>query len=447
MSTALIVIAVTALMIFVNALYVAAEFSTVSASRPRVTQLANEGNRLAKLLEPVLTDANQLDKYVAACQLGITASSLVLGFYGQSAITEALLPLFSSLEGLQGAAAQSVAATVVLIFLTALQVVFGELIPKSVALRNPERLAFLTVAPMRWSLVLFRPAIALFNGTGRLILRLLRVPPVEHHMHLHSPDEIELLIAESTKGGLLESDERQLLRNVFRIGDLTADEVMVPRPRLLTAPVTTSLADLLELSATTAYTRIPLYRETVDDIVGIVHLKDLFRLWVEGREDVASIIRPVPFVPDSKPAVEVWNLLRQEGSYVAIVFDEFGGTAGMITVEDLLEEIFGELQDEFDEEAALIAPGPDGRVRLRGDVLVSDVNEMFRLNLPNEEVNTIGGLVMAVLGRTPKVGDEAEIEGVALRVEAISGPAVREVSLVPPPNVELSMPGEFGEDA
>lgn len=447
MSTALIVIAVTALMIFVNALYVAAEFSTVSASRPRVTQLANEGNRLAKLLEPVLTDANQLDKYVAACQLGITASSLVLGFYGQSAITEALLPLFSSLEGLQGAAAQSVAATVVLISLTALQVVFGELIPKSVALRNPERLAFLTVAPMRWSLVLFRPAIALFNGTGRLILRLLRVPPVEHHMHLHSPDEIELLIAESTKGGLLESDERQLLRNVFRIGDLTADEVMVPRPRLLTAPVTTSLADLLELSATTAYTRIPLYRETVDDIVGIVHLKDLFRLWVEGREDVASIIRPVPFVPDSKPAVEVWNLLRQEGSYVAIVFDEFGGTAGMITVEDLLEEIFGELQDEFDEEAALIAPGPDGRVRLRGDVLVSDVNEMFRLNLPNEEVNTIGGLVMAVLGRTPKVGDEAEIEGVALRVEAISGPAVREVSLVPPPNVELSMPGEFGEDA
>ncbi|HBY97130.1 MAG TPA: HlyC/CorC family transporter [Chloroflexi bacterium] len=344
---------------------------------------------------------------------------------------------------MQAAAAQSLAATVVLVFLTSLQVVFGELVPKAVAVRNPERLALLTVVPVRWSLALLRPAIALFNGTGALILRLLGVPPASHRMHAHSPEEIELLVAESAKGGLLESDERLLLQNVFRIGELTAVEVMVPRTRLVAAPVDTPLRDLLELAVTSAYTRLPLYRETIDDIIGMVHLKDLYRLFVEGGEDVASILRRVPFVPESKRAVEVWNLLRQQGSYVAIVFDEFGGTAGMITIEDLIEEIFGEFQDEFDEETALIAAGPDGRVRLRGDLLVSVVNDLLNLELPHEEVNTIGGLVMAMIGHPPRVSEELTVGGTALRVEAVSGPAVREVSLRPPSNTEFHLPDEL----
>jgi putative hemolysin len=445
MSSMLVMLLVTTALVALTTLYVAAEFATVSARRQRISQQAMAGDRLAQLLEPIMASPARLDTYIAACQVGITVSSLVLGFYGQSAIAGAIAPLFSQLGGLQATTAQSVAATVVLIVLTIFHVVLGELVPKSVALRYPERLARLTVVPMRWSMALFRPLIALFNGSGVLILRLLGVPPAGHHLHVHSPEEIELLVAESAKGGLLEPDERQLLRNAFHVGKLTAAQVMVPRTQLVAAPIDTKLRTLLELAVTTAYTRIPLYRTSIDDISGIVHLKDLFRLHVEGRDDVASILRPVPFVPETQPAVAIWNQLRQEHSYVTIVFDEYGGTAGMITIEDLIEELFGELQDEYDEETALIAAGPDGRVRLRGDVLVADVNELLSVQLPTEAVKTIGGLVTAALGRPPQVGDAVVVASAELRVEAISGHAVREVSLLSLIGAEARLRDAFGD--
>lgn len=429
MSTILIITVVTTVMILINALYVAAEFGAVSARRSRISQQAMAGNRLARMLDPILTNTQRLDTYVAACQLGITASSLVLGYYGQSAIARAIAPLFSRLGGMQDAAAQSVAATVVLLALTTLQVVFGELVPKSVALRYPERLALLTVIPMRWSMILFRPAIALFNGAGNLILKALGIPPADHHLHVHSPEEIELLMAESAKGGLLEPDERQLLRNALHMGDITAAETMVPRTRLVAAAIDTPLRDLLNLATASGFTRIPVYQATIDNIIGIVHLKDLFQLYVQGGDGVAAIVRQVPFVPETKPAVEVWNELRQAQSYVAIVFDEFGGTAGMITTEDLLEEIFGEVQDEYDEEEHQLTTDASGRIRLAGDKWLAEINETFNLKLAHEDVNTIGGLVMATLGRIPEVGDEVTLGPATIRVEAIEGAAVQHVSL------------------
>jgi putative hemolysin len=439
-----IIIAVTTILIGLTALYVAAEFATVSARRARISQQAAEGNSLARLLEPILDDPHQLDNYVAACQIGITVTSLLLGFYGQSAIATAITPWLSRLGGLQELAAQSLAATVVLIALTALQVLLSELVPKSVALRYPERMALWTLVPMRWSMFLFRPAIALFNGAGTLILRLLGVPPAGHHAHMHSPEELSLLIGESAKGGLLEADERQLLDNALRVNDLTTAQIMVPRTRMVAAPLKTSLQELLKLITNTGYTRIPVYDRTIDNIVGIVHLKDLFRLYTTGQNDVAGVVRTVPFVPESKPAVALWNQLRQEQHYVAIVFDEFGGTAGMITIEDLLEEIFGEFQDEFDEELPLVATGPDDIIRVHGEFLIIDLNERFELHLPDDNAYTIGGLVLNRLGRGPAVGDTVMIAGVTLRVERVSGVAIREVSLKLPPG---SKPAELQEEA
>lgn len=231
MGSLIALVALTLLMICFNALYVAAEFSAVSARRPRIRQQAEDGNRLARLLAPILIDTHLLDRYVAACQLGITASSLVLGYYGQAAIAGALTPLLAQLGGLQQAAATSLSVTLVLLLLTTLQVLLGELVPKSVAIRYPERLALLTVVPLRWSMVLLRPAIALFNGTGTLILRMLGVPPATGHSHVHSPEEIDLLIGESEKGGVLDADERQLLRNALRIRQATAaDHGLGARP-------------------------------------------------------------------------------------------------------------------------------------------------------------------------------------------------------------------------
>lgn len=439
----LVVIATVSLMIFFNALYVAAEFATVSSRRTKVSQLAGDGNRLARALLPFLETSEALDRYVAGCQIGITISSLVLGAYGQNVIAQAIsMPVANLLEqlpsivalfgGESGTAtavvANSVSATIVLIGITTLQVVFGELFPKSVAIQYPERVAMSVAWPMKISLKLFAPLIWLFNGSGALILRLLGHNPSVGHMQVHSAEEIELLVTESHEGGLLDDIERQMLRNAFRLRDLTARQVMLHRTRLLTASKDSSVLEVLNLAIDEGLSRIPIYDESIDDIIGFVHVKDLFRLYVEGETSIESVLREVVYVPETMTASDVWEKLDSRGNYLAIVFDEFGGTAGLITFEDLIEEIFGELQDEFDNEMALISRDKEGRIYLRGDLLVSDVNEYLELNLPTE-ADTLSGLVFSVLGRPPELGEEVVVANTAVRVEAMEDLGVREVSL------------------
>jgi CBS domain containing-hemolysin-like protein len=429
MGSVILIGAITALMIAFNALYVAAEFATVSARKTSLRREAQAGGRLARMLVPIIDDPRRLDRYVATCQLGITASSLVLGYYGQAAIAGLLTPLFVGFGG--AVAAQSISAIVVLVLLTIFQVVLGELVPKSVAVRYPERLAALTVVPLRWSMLLFHPFIVLFNGTGNLILRALGVPPSAGHAHVHSPDELQLLVAESAKGGLLEDDERELLTNAFQISEQSAADIMVPRTKLTAAPLTIPLLDLLRLAAREGYSRIPLYRESIDDIAGIVHIRDLYRLHVAGERSVTPALRQVPLVPESASASDVWNRLRQEGSYVAIVFDEYGGTAGMITVEDMIEEIFGDVEDEFDTEPMVMTRGADGRAQLAGDVPVDEANAAYSLGLPTDGPHTVGGLILDALGREPRAGDEVIVAGTRLRVEEVEGTVIRWISVLP----------------
>jgi CBS domain containing-hemolysin-like protein len=439
----LVIIASLALLIFINGLYVAAEFATVSSRRTRISQTASSGNRFAKMLLPIVEDSQTLDKYVAACQLGITASSLVLGAYGQNVIASRLVdPISELLEYVlpwlqsvgitpsetSSALATTIAVTGVLLVLTLFQVVLGELFPKSVALQYPERLAMLTVVPVRWSLVLLRPFIWFFNGSGMLVLRLLGFDTGARQGRIHSPEEIEILVSESYEGGLLDDDERQLLRNAFRLRDLTARQVMAHRTRIVAAPVGSGVIELLEIALEAGHTRIPLYQETIDNIIGFVHIKDLFRLHVEGKENLAEILRDVVHVPESSPVVDVWKTLNRQRQYIAIVFDEFGGTAGLLTFEDLIEEIFGELQDEFDDEDALISLDDEGRVHLRGDLLVIDVNEYLELELP-DTADTLSGLVISELGRPPEVGDEITVGETVIRVETMVDRGVSEVSL------------------
>ncbi len=439
----LAIIASLALLIFINGLYVAAEFATVSSRRTRISQTASSGNRFARMLLPIVEDSQTLDKYVAACQLGITASSLVLGAFGQNVIASRLVDPITELLGyvLPGlesvgitssatasALATTIAVTGVLLVLTLLQVIMGELFPKSVALQYPERLAMLTVVPVRWSLVLLRPLIWFFNGSGILVLRLLGIDTRTGHGRIHSPEEIEILVSESYEGGLLDDEERQLLRNAFRLRDLTARQVMAHRTRIVAAPVGSGVIELLEIALEAGHTRIPLYQETIDKIIGFVHIKDLFRLHVEGKENLAEILREVVHVPESSPIVDVWETLNQQRQYIAIVFDEYGGTAGLITFEDLIEEIFGELQDEFDDESALISLDDEGRVHLRGDLLVTDVNEYLELELP-ATADTLSGLVISELGRPPEVGDEIIVGETVIRVETMVDRGVSEVSL------------------
>jgi len=312
-------------------------------------------------------------------------------------------------------------------------VIFGELFPKSVAIQYPEQIARSVVWPMRISLKLFAPLIWLFNGSATLILRLLGHSHMEGHTHAHSPEEIEILVTESYEGGLLDDIERQLLRNAFRLRNLTARQVMLHRTRIAAAPEDSAVLDVLNLAIDAGYSRIPIYKESLDDVIGFVHVKDLYKLYAEGETDLHSVIRDVVLVPETMPVSDVWDLLNDRRKYLAIVFDEFGGIAGMITFEDLIEEIFGELQDEFDDEMALASIDKDGRIYLRGDLLVSDVNEYLELDLP-VEADTLGGLVFSELGRPPEEGDEIVIGDTKIRVEAMEDLGVQEVSLKLPPS-------------
>ncbi len=436
--TLLSIFFVVALLIFINGLYVAGEFATVSARKTRIIQAAEEGSRLARLVLPVLLDPHKLDNYIAASQVGITLSSIVLGIYGEQQIAPLIAPLIERLSGVGSAeagthvVASGIAATLVLIVLTTLQVIMGELVPKSIAIQYPEKLALITAIPMTWSAdYLLKPLIILLNGSGRLLLKLLGAGGGERHTQVFSPEEILILAQESQRGGLIADDENRFLHNVFQSSELRAADIIVPRMRIVAAEADRPVRAVLERAAESAYTRIPIYEDDIDHIIGFVHLRDLFTLYrTDPAASIRPIIRSIPFVPETLTTNEVWQRLNEAESYLAVVFDEFGGTSGLITREDLIEELFGELQDEFDQEQALVTHMAGGQVSVRGDLLIAAINNMFDIHLPHESSRTVGGLLMDELGRIPRVGDEIEVDGIRLRVDAVAQQSVTRVCIL-----------------
>src|SRR4051794_35788486 len=262
------------LLILLTALYVAAEFAAVSARRGRLRGLADDGNVLAARLLPVLEDPRELDRYIAASQVGITLSSLVLGAYGQATLAPRIAPLFQQVTDMEPATAESTSAAVVLVGLTMLAVVIGELVPKSLALQHPTQTALFTVLPMQWSMRAFAWSISLLNGSGVLLLKLLGVPS-SGHRHVHSPEEIALLIAESRDGGLLEPEEQVRLHRALRLNLRTARQLMVPRARLAALDASLPFHDVLRVVVSSPYSRLPVYRGSLDTVLGMLHIKDV----------------------------------------------------------------------------------------------------------------------------------------------------------------------------
>ncbi len=334
-------------LILLTGLYVAAEFAAVGARRSRLRRLAEDGNALAARILPVVEDAHELDRYIAVSQVGITLSSLILGAYGQATIAPALGPLLQSVGGLEADAAESTAAAIVLLTLTVLAMIVGELVPKSLALQDPTRMAIYTVLPMQWSLRLFSWAIVVLNGSGALLLRLLRVPSTGHR-HVHSPEEIELLIAESRDGGLLEPQEQVRLHRALRLGLRTASQLMVPRERLAAIDMHTPLADVLTIVTTSPFSRLPVYRGDLDHVAGMLHIKDLVTGFVKGtHRSLASLLRPIVRVRHDMPADRLLAFLRERRSHQALVVDAAGRVIGLITLEDVVAELLGGVADEF----------------------------------------------------------------------------------------------------
>ncbi len=436
-----ITFAVILLLLFINGLYVAAEFASVSVQRARLATAADDGSGLARYMLDVVESPQRLDVHIAACQLGITVSSLVLGYYGRQQLYAMIAPLLSGPDGVVSAAASTISTTAILIFLTVFQVVLGELIPKNVALQFPERVALATAIPMRWSVRLFRPLIAIFNGSGALVLNLFGQSAVAEHAHMHSPEEIQLLVKESSAGGVLEPSESSLLVNTLKLRDMTAERVMIPRSRMVVADADLPVDEVLRQLAASPYSRLPLYEGDADHIVGVVHIKDLLCAARQAQtappRTARQVMHEVDFVPEFKPVDEVLQQMQRAHHNMVMVVDEHGGVGGLITVEDLIEEIIGEFHDEFDSKQPAFRLLDNERLFVRGDVQVEELNERMDLAFDTEMSNSIGGLVMDAVGRIPTEGELVAIDEHFVRVEQMEGNRVAEVSFeVNPEQVE-----------
>jgi putative hemolysin len=341
------VVLVLVLLTLVLAFYVAGEFAAVSVRRSRIQQRADEGSATAQKLLPILGDAHRLDTYVAASQIGITITSLVAGAYAQARLAPALAPAFERWGSMQEAGAETTATITILVALTIVQMVLGELVPKSLALQNPTRLALWTVVPMLWSMRVMSPFIRLLNGSGGVLLRLMRVP-MAGHRHVHSPEEIEFLITESRKAGLIKPDEQLRLRHALQLGERSARELMTPRTRIVAVDVESPLEEIIRTAIESPYTRLPIYEDSIDNIIGIVHVRDLANASTQGTPaSVRAMMRAPLVLPETLAADRLLKKFKEERRTMAILVDEFGGTAGLITVDDVLDDLIGDIGDEF----------------------------------------------------------------------------------------------------
>ncbi len=414
----MIVAAVILILIALNALYVAGEFAAVSVRRTRLRQIAEGGNRPARWILAVVEDGAALDRYVAACQIGITLSSLVLGAYGQATLTPGMGDLLEEYAGMGRAAALGTAATAILLGLTGFQVLVGELLPKSIALQFPTAVALYTSIPMRASLWLFRPLIAFLNGSGIAVLRLLRTP-ASGHRHIHSPGEISLLIAESREGGLLSEEEQERFERALRLSVLPVRRIMVPRVDIVSVSGDATLAEVRERLTESGFTRLPVYRRSPDAIVGVVHAREVAKEIAAGNASrlARSSMRPIASVPESMRCERLVAELRRQRSEQAVVVDEHGGVSGLVTLQDLLVEVLGDTRalSPDEEEPALL---PDGRVRLPGRMRVDEAEEWLGI-LWEGESDTLSGIISEKLGRIPRAGELLDVSGVGVEVESM----------------------------
>lgn len=424
-------------LVFANGFFVAAEFSIVTVRKTRIDQLIAEGHRGARAVRRAVTDP---DSYIAATQLGITMASIGLGWIGEPAIASLFEPVLAWLPPqLAVPTAHSIAVAMAFAIVTALHITLGELAPKTIALERSEATALVVVKPTEIFMRVFWPFIRLLNGMGQAVVRLLGLRRAGGHALVHSEEELKMLVTASQEAGVLEEDEEQMLHRVFGFADLTAGQVMVPRTELAAVPADMPRDVLITFIARSGHARLPVYRDDLDNVVGILHVTDLLRVLEspDGRLNLQAIAREALMVPETVRADDLLSEMRRRGVREAIVIDEYGGTAGLVTFESLMSRIVGDLGPGFGQ-TARIEVGPDGSARIDGLVLVNDVNDQFGLHIDDTTYTTIGGFVLGRLGRRPRVGDTIEMEGRRIRVEAVDGIRVANVWVSTPASVSTA---------
>ena len=421
----LIPLTVILLLVIANGLFVAAEFAIVGAPRASIEHLAARGSVLARRVERILQHPQRQDRYIATTQIGISVASLGLGMYGEHTLAAWIAPHLHLFEELRWVAAHSLASVVAVAMLTYLHIVVGEMVPKALALQRSARTA-LYVTPIIEAIgLMISPVVTALNAIGNTLLRLFGVRRREVDTErYHTSRELQFIIQESHEGGLLRGESGHILRELFEFGDLTAREVMVPRVQLVGIPVGTDVADLRRIVRSNLHTRYPIYSGDMDHILGSVHIKRLLRHFVTEGPIEAADARPLPYVPLTTPLDEVIAAMRTNRAQMAVVMDEHGGTAGLITFEDLFEEVVGDI-DEGRSRQPITRRGP-GEIVVRGTVRVEDAGEALGLHLEHPDVVTISGLILTELRRPPAVGDVVTWQGIRIEVTGVRGRGVSE---------------------
>jgi len=418
--------AIIAVLIALNGVFVAAEFAIVGAPRAAIDARAAQGDRMARRVQRVLRDTQLQDRYIATAQLGITLASLGLGMYGEHVLADAIYDRLGRSGAPAWIISHGVSSVAAVAVLTYFHIVVGEMVPKSLALQQAERLACWVTTPMLWTKNVLYPFVVTLNALGNLLLKAIGVNRQAQNLEqYYTPEELQLIVQESGELGALRSESSQMLQELFEFGDLTAGQVMVPRVKIAGIPVGTQPDAIRELLGDPTHTRYPVYEKDLDHIVGMVHIKDLLRLLLNGESLSAAHARAAPVVPETAALDAVLAVMRRERTQMAVVIDEHGGTAGVVTLEDLFEEVVGDIE-EGPAGDSLVYRDHQGRLRVPGTMRVDEVGQEFDLELEHEDVDSVSGLILTLLGRPPVQGDAVRFDRLLFEVTAVKGHGVEE---------------------
>lgn len=435
-------------LVLANGFFVAAEFALVSVRKTRIDQLVAEGSSNARVVKKI---TDQLDLYIAATQLGITMASLALGAVGERTLEHLVDPLVHVFVSGEGADATSTAISTAISFaiVTALHIVFGELAPKTLALQKAEATSLAIATPLRIFTIIFRPFIVGLNFLGNAVVRLFGLKPSSGHEQVHSPDELELLIEQAQGAGLLDATETEMLHRVFDFSERSAYEVMVPRVDMVAIATDAPLERVLIIFKREHYTRYPVYDGSTDNIVGVLHTKDMIAFLADqmagaGRVfDIRKIMRPALAMPEGSSIEKVLAQMKATGNQMAILIDEYGGTAGIITIEDITEEIVGDVEDEFDVQYGRrfreMREEGSGTLLVSGRLPLDRLNERLNSKLESEFSSSVGGWLLGELGHLPDVGERVTVGDYQLEVVKLRGKRIESVRVVP---VKAAVPVE-----
>jgi len=424
----LLYVLLTIFLVLLNGFFVAAEFAIVRVRGSQIELQIKSGSAVAKLARKIM---HNMDGYLAATQLGVTIASLALGVFGEEVVTNIMLNTFE-LFGVVITSQFVINSSHVVAFIviTILHIVFGELAPKSIAIQRSVRTTLAISAPLRFFFIVFKPAIWLLNGFATFLLKLVGIDSAGEEAH-HSSEELQYLLEQGKESGALDSNEHELIKNVFDFNERVVKNIMVPRTKISGMDIDTSRSELLELLITEGYSRMPVYEDSMDKIIGVVHAKDILPLLARNTEfELKDVIRKPYFIPETKKINDLMAELQQKRMQIAIVLDEFGGTAGMVTLEDIVEELVGEIQDEFDEEKPIVDKVSDREFIVNAVASIYDVNSHLPHDLPEDgDFDTVSGWVSGIFGKIPEVGEQKEADGYNITVLKKSDQNIESVKL------------------